>query len=98
MITVQHIVYLVARTVHHHVNDAQVGNELLAALLVADVLVANQEIKVYAHLAESFLGVVDISIDRAGKGGMTEVLANAADKFRGRTLPSGHHFRKQYDL
>ena len=52
MITVQHIVQLLARTVHHRINDAQVGNKLLAALLVADVLVANQKIKVDAHLAE----------------------------------------------
>jgi len=93
MITVQHIVQFLARTVHHRVDDAQVGNKLLAALLVADVLVANQEIKVYAHLAESILCVVDISIDRAGKGGMTEVLANAADKFRGRAIPTGGHIR-----
>ena len=93
MITVQHVMQLLARTVHHRVDDAQVGDKLLAALLVADVLVANQKIKVDSHLAESILCVVDISIDRAGKGGMTEVLANAADKFRGRAIPTGGHIR-----
>ena len=93
MIKVQHIVQFFARTVHHRVDDAQVGNKLLAALLVADVLVANQKIKVDSHLAESILCVVDISINRAGKGGMTEVLANAADKFRGRAIPTGGHIR-----
>ena len=98
MITVQHIVQLLARTVHHRINDAKVWNKLLTALLIADILVANQEIKVYAHLAESILGIIDVSIDRAGESSMTEVFANAVDKFLSRTLPSGHHFRKQYDL
>ena len=79
MIAVQHVVQLLARTVHHRINDAKVWNKLLTALLVADVLVSNQEFEVDAHLTEGLFGIVDISVDRAGKGGMSEVFANAAD-------------------
>ena len=93
MITVQHIVQLLTRTVHHRVDDAQVGDKLHTALLVADVLVANQEFEVYAHLAEGLLGIVDISIDRAGKGGMTQEFANTANQFRSCAIPPGGHIR-----
>ena len=78
MITIQHIMQLVARAEHHQVDDAQVGDELIAELFVADVLAAPQELEVDAHLAESILVV----IAHAGTGGVdivgeAEVLACA---------------------
>ena len=89
MVTVQHIVYLVARTVHHHVNDAQVGNKLVTALLVADIIVTTQEVEVDAHLVESVLCVVNITIDRVDIVGITEMLASATDDFWCLAIPTG---------
>lgn len=98
MVTVQHIVYLVARTVHHHVNDAQVGNELVTALLVAYVIVATQEVKVDAHLAESLLCVILCSVDRVDEVGITEMLASATDQFRRLAVPACSDLRQQPDF
>ena len=98
MVTVQHIVYLVARTVHHHVNDAQVGNELVTALLVADVIVATQEVEVDAHLAESILCVILCSVDRVDEVGITEMFAGTTDKFWCLAIPAGSNFRQQPDF
>ena len=89
MVTVQHIVYLVARTVHHHVNDAQVGDELVTALLVADVIVATQEVKVDAHLAEGLLVVEFWPSDRVQIVGTTVVQARATDYLRSLAVPTG---------
>ena len=98
MVTVQHIVYLVARTVHHHVNDAQVGNELVTALLVADVIVATQELKVDTHFAESILCVILCSIDRVDEVCITEMLASATDQFRRLAVPACSDLRQQPDF
>ena len=98
MITIQHVMQLVARTVHHCVDDAQVGDKFIGALLVADVVVATQEMEFDAHLSESVLGVVNIPIDRTGKGGMTKMLACAADHFRSPAIPAGGHLREQLNF
>ena len=89
MVTVQHIVYLVARTVHHHVNDAQVGYEIVTALPVADVIVATQELKVDAHLFESILGIEFRSGDRVDIVRTTAMQASATDNFRCLAIPAG---------
>ena len=98
MVTVQHIVYLVARTEHHHIDDAQVRDKLLCELLVADVIVATQEVKVDAHLAESILCVILCSIDRVDEVGITEMLASATDQFRCLAIPAGSDLRQQPDF
>lgn len=88
MIAVQHVMYLIARTEHHHVDDAQIGDKLLRELPVADVIVATQEVEVDAHLAESILVVVA----HAGTGGVdviseAEVFASATDNLLSTVLP-----------
>ena len=93
MVTVQHIVYLVARTEHHHVDNAQVGNELVTALLVSDVIVATQEVKVDAHFAESLLCVILCSIDRVDEVCITEMFASTTDQFWCLAIPAGSNFR-----
>ena len=98
MVTVQHIVYLVARTEHHHVNDAQVRDKLLCELLVADVIVATQEVEVDAHLAESLLCVILCSVDRVDEVGITEMLASATDQFRRLAVPACSDLRQQPDF
>ena len=98
MVTVQHIVYLVARTEHHHIDDAQVRDKLLCELLVADVIVATQEVKVDAHFAESFLCVILCSIDRVDEVGITEMLASTTDKFWCLAVPACSDLRQQPDF
>ena len=90
--------YLFARTVHHHVYDAQVGDELVTALLVTDVIVATQEVQVDAHFAESILCVILCSIDRIDKVGITEMFASTTDDFRSLAIPAGCYFREQPDF
>ena len=80
---------LVARAKHHQVDDAKIGDKVVGVLLVADVLVATQELEVDAHLAESVLVVVTHS----GTGwvnvvGEAEVLARATDNLRRPTFPT----------
>ena len=98
MVTIQHIMYLVSRAVHHRVDDAQVGDELVTALLVTDVIVATQEVQVDTHLAESILCVILCSIDRIDKVGITEMFASATDKFWCLAIPAGCYFREQPDF
>ena len=88
MIAIQYVVQLVARAEHHQVDDAQVGDELIGELLVADVFVTTQEAEVDAHFAESLLVVVA----HAGTGrvdivGEAEVFASATDNLRSTVLP-----------
>ena len=71
MITVYHSMQFLPRTVHHRVYDAQVGHKLVTPLFVADILIANQEFEVDAHLAERLFVVVLVPIDGTGKGRMT---------------------------
>ena len=98
MVTVQHIVYLVARTEHHHVDDAQIGDKLLRELPVADVIVSTQEVEVDAHLAESLLCVILCSVDRVDEVGITEMLASATDQFRRLAVPACSNLRQQPDF
>ena len=98
MVTVQHIVYLVARTEHHHVDDAQIGDKLLRELPVADVIVATQEVEVDAHLAERLLCVILWSVDRVDEVGITEMLASATDQFRRLAVPACSDLRQQPDF
>ena len=98
MVTVQHIVYLVARTEHHHIDDAQVRDKLLCELLVADVIVATQKVEVDAHLAESLLCVILCSIDRVDEVCITEMLASATDQFRRLAVPACSDLRQQPDF
>ena len=98
MVTVQHIVYLVARTEHHHIDDAQVRDKLLCELLVADVIVATQEVEVDAHLTESLLCVILCSVDRVDEVGITEMLASATDQFRRLAVPACSDLRQQPDF
>ena len=93
MVTVQHIMYLIARAVHHRIDDAQVGYELVTALLVADVIVATQELKDDTHLAESILCVILCSIDRVDEVCITEMFASTTDKFWCLAIPAGSNFR-----
>ena len=89
MITVQHIVQLIARTVHHCVDYAQVGDELVTALLVADVIVATYKVEVNAHLAESVLVVEFCSGDRVDIVRTTAMQACATDNFWSLAIPLG---------
>lgn len=98
MVTVQHIVYLVARTEHHHIDDAQVRDKLLCELPVADVIVATQEVEVDAHLAESLLCVILCSVDRVDEVGIAEMLASATDQFRRLAVPACSDLRQQPDF
>ena len=84
---------LIARTVHHRVDDAEVRYELVTALLVADVIVASYEVEVDAHLAESVLGVEFRSSDRVDIVRTTAMQTCATDDFRGLAIPSGRNFR-----
>ena len=79
MVTIQHIMYLIARTVHHHVNYAEVGNKLVTALFVADVIVATHELEIDAHLAESIFVVILRSGDRVDIVGNAEMFASSTD-------------------
>ena len=98
MVTVQHIVYLVARTEHHHIDDAQVRDKLLCELLVADVIVATQEVEVDAHLAESLLCVILCSVDRVDEVCITEMFASTTDQFWCLAIPAGSNLRQQPDF
>lgn len=98
MVTVQHIVYLVARTEHHHIDDAQVRDKLLCELPVADVIVATQEVEVDAHLAESLLCVILCSIDRVDEVCITEMFASTTDQFWCLAIPAGSDLRQQPDF
>ena len=98
MVTVQHIVYLVARTEHHHIDDAQVRDKLLCELPVADVIVATQEVEVDAHLAESLLCVILCSVDRVDEVCITEMFASATDQFRRLAVPACSDLRQQPDF
>ena len=89
MITVQHVMQLLARTVHHRVDDAQVGYELVTTLLVADIIVASYEVEVDAHLFESILGIEFRSGDRVDIVRTTAMQASTTDNFRGLAIPSG---------
>ena len=90
--------YLIARTEHHHVDDAQIGDKLLRELPVADVIVATQEVEVDAHLAESLLCVILCSVDRVDEVGITEMLASATDQFRRLAVPACSDLRQQPDF
>lgn len=98
MVTVQHIVYLVARTEHHHIDDAQVRDKLLCELPVADVIVATQEVEVDAHLAESLLCVILCSVDRVDEVCITEMFASTTDQFWCLAIPAGSDLRQQPDF
>ena len=91
MITVQHVMQLIARTVHHGVNDAQVGDVLVRALLVADIVVAPDEVEVDAHLAKSLLGVEFRSSDRVDIVRTTAMQTCTTDDFRGLAIPASRH-------
>ena len=98
MVTVQHIVYLVARTEHHHIDDAQVRDKLLCELPVADVIVATQEVEVDAHFAESILCVILCSVDRVDEVCITEMFASTTDQFRRLAVPACSDLRQQPDF
>ena len=89
MVTVQHVMYLLARAVHHRVDDAQVGDILFAALLVAYIIVATYKVETDAHLAESLLVVEFSPSDRVQIVGTTVVQAGATDYLRSLAVPTG---------
>ena len=81
--------YLIARAVHHRVDDAQVGDILFAALLVAYIIVATYKVEVDAHLAEGLLVVEFCPSDRVQIVGTTVVQARATDYLRSLAVPTG---------
>ena len=90
---------LVSRAVHHQVNDAQVGNELVSALFVADVLIATQELEVDAHFAESIFIVVFHPCTRGVDiVGYAEVLAGFADNLRCLAVPTLRNLREHSEF
>ena len=89
---------LLARAVHHRIDDAQVGYELVTTLLVTDVIVATQEVQVDTPLAERVLVIIHRSGNRVNIVGDTEMLAGASDNLRCLAIPAGCYFREQPDF
>ena len=81
--------YLLARAVHHRVDDAQVGDILFAALLVAYIIVATYKVECDAHLAEDLLVVEFCPSDRVQIVGTTVMQAGATDYLRSLAVPTG---------
>ena len=80
--------YLIARAVHHRIDDAQVGYELVTTLLVADIIVATHELQINTHLAERVLVIIHRSGNRVNIVGDTEMLAGASDNLRCLAIPA----------